>query len=140
MAGRAVGALAAKTGTQLSQNLAKEAKGRLGEALGTVRSAVNRMEREPGPKQLVKLDPAKPRTVPDGQHGDTLFEDKFGLTAALSKGQRIAQSILGPNYIVYHWRPEDVGKILTSSLTGLGSQLAINRPSAGYHPPARGRR
>lgn len=139
VAGRAVGALAAKTGTELSQSLPKQAKGRLGEALGTVRSAVNRLEREPGPKQLVKLDPKKPGTRPDGRSGDILFEDKFGLKAALSKGQKIAQSVLGPNYIVYHWHPEDVGKILSSSLAGLGSHLVSNPPSAGYHPPARNR-
>lgn len=140
VAGRAVGALAAKTGAQLSQSLTKQAKGRLGEALGTVRSAINRMEREPGPKQLVKPDPARRGTVPDGHHGDILFEDKFGLKAALRKGQRIAQSILGPNYIVYHWLPEDIGRILSSSLAGLGSQLANAPPSAGYHPPPRSRR
>jgi hypothetical protein len=122
----------------VSQSLAKQAKGRLGEALGTVRSAVNRMEREPGPKQLVRLDPARPGTIPDGQHGDFLFEDKFGPKAALSKGQRIAQSILGPNYIVYHWLPEDVGKILAAPLSGLGSRLADDRPSVAE--PARSRR
>jgi hypothetical protein len=88
--GRAVGALAAKTGTELSQGLAKQTKGRLGEALGTVRSAVNRMEREPGPMELFKPNPALPGTRPDGRSGDILFEDKFGVKAALRKGQRIA--------------------------------------------------
>ena len=140
VAGRAVGALAAKTGTDLSQSLTKQTKGRLGEALGAVRSAVNRMEREPGPKQLFKADPAGPGTYADGRSGDILFEDKFGVKAALSKGQRFVQSILGPNYIVYHWHPEDVGKILATSLTGLGSALENNRPSVGYRVPPRGRR
>jgi hypothetical protein len=140
VAGRAVGALAGKTGTELSQSLTKQAKGRLGEALGAVRSAVNRMEREPGPKQLFKSDPAQPGTYADGRSGDILFEDKFGLKAALSKGQRIAQSVLGPNYIVYHWLPEDVGKILATPLSGLGSALVNNRLSTGHHAPARGQR
>ena len=90
--------------------------------------------------ELFKPNPALPGTRPDGRSGDILFEDKFGVKAALRKGQRIAQSILGPNYIVYHWHPEDIGKVLATSLTGLGSALANDRPSAGDQAPAQARR
>jgi fermentation-respiration switch protein FrsA (DUF1100 family) len=138
-AGRAIGAVAALGGRQLSQNLSMQAKGRLGESLGAVRSAINRMEREPGPKRLFKPDPAKPGTFADGQSGDILFEDKFGPKAALSAGQRLAQKILGPNYIVYHWHPEDVGKIVALPFTGLAPQLLNWRPAVRHpqSPPAR---
>lgn len=136
MVARGVGALAAKTGTELSQSLTKEAKGPLGEALGTVRSAISRMEREPGPKRLFKPVPGKPGAYPDGRSGNKLFEDKFGPTAVLRAGQLIAQSVLGPNYIVYHWLPEDVGKILSQPLASLAPQL-VNRQPAVHHPHSR---
>lgn len=134
-AGRATGALAGAAGSQLSGNLSPQAKGRLGESLGAVRSAINQMEREPGPKKLFKPEGAKAGTIPDGRSGETLFEDKFGPKATLSTGQRIAQSILGPNYIVYHWLPEDVGKIVALSSMGLASKLASPQPSGYRSPP-----
>jgi hypothetical protein len=133
-AGRAVGALAGLAGRQWSETLSPRAKGRLGETLGAVRSAINQMEREPGPKKLFKPAGWKAGTYPDGRSGDILFEDKFGPHAVLSEGQRIAQRVLGPKYILYHFHPEDVGKIVSLWSTGLAPQLERQQPAA---PPAR---
>lgn len=136
-AGRAVGALAGLAGGQGAQNLSSQTKGRLGETLGAVRSAINQMEREPGPKKLFKPAGWAAGTYPDGRSGATLFEDKFGLKAALSKGQQIAQNVLGPNYIIYHFLPEDVGKILSLPLTGLAPQLLQQQPTGDPAAPSR---
>lgn len=138
-AGRVIGALAGAGGSKLSASLSPQTKGRLGENLGTVRSAINHMEREPGPKKLFKPEGAKAGTVPDGRSIDKLFEDKFGPKAALRTGQRIAKSLLGPNYIIYHWLPEDVGKIIAAPLTSLGSQWMNRRPAGGDKTPPRRR-
>jgi hypothetical protein len=120
--------------------LSRGAKGRLGESLGAVRSAINQMEREPGPKKLFKPKGAKAGTIPDGRSGDKVFEDKFGLKAKLRAGQLIAQGLLSPNYILYHWIPEDVGKIVASPFIGLGSHVAEPSPPAGSRARTQSRR
>jgi hypothetical protein len=135
--GRLIGSAAGLAGRRWSQSLSSQAKGDLGERLGAVRSAINRMEREPGPKKLFKPKGWKAGTYLDGRSGDKLFEDKFGPTAKLSDGQLMAQNTLGPNYIVYHLLPEDIGKIFGLPLTGLAPQLADRQPAGN---PARARR
>lgn len=101
--------------------------------MGAVRSDINRMRRDPGPKQLLKPKGSKIGTIPDGRSGENIFEDKFGLRAALSAGQRIARDTLKRNYTVYHFVPEQVGKIASLPSMGLAPQLANPRPS---HRPA----
>jgi hypothetical protein len=134
-AGRAIGGLAGFAGRQGSRSLSPQAKGWLGESLGTVRSAINHMEREAGPKKLFKPKGWTAGTIPDGRSGDILFEDKFGPKAALSAGQRMAQAVLGPNYVLYHFHPEDVGKILGLPVGGPASRAANQPPTSDRARP-----
>src|SRR5262249_15730312 len=78
----------------------------------------------PGAEKVGGAVEGKPATRPDGKSGDVLFEDKFGPSAALSAGQRVAQTALGPNYVIYHFVPSDVSKILSLPIAGLAPQLA----------------
>jgi hypothetical protein len=129
-AGRLIGSVAGTVGRRWSDSLSPQAKGKLGEALGTVRSAVNHLDRDIGPKELVRPVAGKPGTIPDGRSAETfpknpkLFEDKFGPSARLRPGQRLAQSELGKNYIVYHFVPEHVGRILSLPMSGAAPQFA----------------
>jgi hypothetical protein len=38
------------------------------------------------------------------------FEDKFGVSANLSRNQRLARTVLGPDFRLYHFLPADIGK------------------------------
>jgi hypothetical protein len=73
--------------------------------------------------------------IPDGRSGDILFEDKFGPKATLSAGQRMAQAVLGPNYVLYHFHPEDVGKILGLPVGGPASRAANQPPASDRARP-----
>lgn len=129
-AGRVIGSVAGTVGRTWSDGLSRQAKGKLGEALGTVRSAVNHLDRDFGPKELVRPVAGKPGTIPDGRSAGKfrddpkLFEDKFGPSARLRPGQKLAQSKLGKNYIVYHFVPEHVGRILSLPMSGAAPQFA----------------
>ena len=123
--GRLTTGVASEVGTRLSNGLSSQAKGRLGDRLGALRSDLNGMRIEPGPKKLEYREPGarKGGTFADGRSGDDRFEYKFGPTAALSAGQRAVQALLGDNYHVYHFLPEDVGKILGVPAMGVARQV-----------------
>lgn len=99
------------------------------------RRAVNYMDRDPGPHPLYKPVEGKPRTRPDGKSGDILFEDKFGPSASLSAGQRLARDKLKEKYVIYHFVPEHIAQILSLPTAGLAPQMANPVPA-----PRRGAR
>ncbi len=98
-AGGLLGRVVGSTGQQWSENLAPVAKGQLGETLGNIRSTVNGLPRDWGPKFADPIDGSSKKWVPDGVSGDVRFEDKFGAGAGLSTNQKLAQSALGGNFL-----------------------------------------
>jgi hypothetical protein len=112
VAGNALGGLAARFGTDVSSGLSPRAKGRLGEFMGEVRSTVNGQRREWAPKSRDYL-PDGSYWYPDGRSGSTRFEDKFGYGAELSPNQARAQYMLGPDFQLYRFTPDDVGRLVS---------------------------
>lgn len=111
VAGNVLGGLAARFGAHISNSLSPRAKGKLGEFMGDVRSTVNGQRREWAPKSRDYL-PDGSYWYPDARSGSTRFEDKFGYSAELSPNQTRAQSVLGPDFQLYHFTPDDVGRLL----------------------------
>jgi hypothetical protein len=109
-AGGLFGRFAGNAGEQWSEKLPSKAKGRLGEALGDIRSTVNGLPRDWGPKAAATIAGTRKWWFPDGVSGDVRFEDKFGAKARLSTNQKMAQSALGDNFWLTHLLPEDIGK------------------------------
>lgn len=123
--GRLAGGLGGAIGKHGSNALSSRGKGKLGETLGALRSDLNGMPIEPGPKKLELRTPGarKGGTIADGRSGDVRFEYKFGPKAELTRGQLAAQALLGDKYKVYQFLPEDVGNILSIPALGIGRQL-----------------
>ncbi len=99
-------------GRVASNALAPVLKGKLGEAMGSARSMINGLDREVGPKGRETIGDSRRYWYPDGRSGDVRFEDKFGEGATLSPNQALARDRLGPNFLLYHFLPSDVGRIL----------------------------
>lgn len=112
IAGNLLGGLAGRAGRGASDSLRRGAKGRLGEAMGDVRSTINGNRRELTPKSRDGLADGS-YWYPDGRSGSLRFEDKFGYRAELSPNQVRAQSELGPDFQLYHFTPDDVGRLLS---------------------------
>jgi len=126
-AGRVIAGVAGRYGRDWSNNLSRREKGRLGEAMGAVRSDVNGMKREVGPKTQELIPGTNKRTIPDGRSGDMLFEDKFGYSASLSRNQKLAAEVFGPNYTIYHFVPEDVGNVVALPAAALTPRFVVDR-------------
>ena len=132
---------AGRLGRNASQRLPRNAKGKLGEAMGEVRSTINGERRTWGPKARDPL-PGGGYWYPDGRSGQVRFEDKFGFAAKLSKQQIKAMAALGANFRLNHFTPDDVGGLLGLVAGPAGSHLP-QRPSTdpppANNPPAIGR-
>lgn len=106
IANRAMGAL----GKYGSSALPSKVKGDLGEALSYAKS-VTRDGRLP--KTQIGVDVGGRRTIADQLLGDgSLLEAKFGRWAKLSQAQRAALRKLRDKYLIDHYQPKDVGRIL----------------------------
>jgi hypothetical protein len=121
MAGGIFGGLAGKTGMRAANDLPSSAKGRLGEVMGDVRSTINGQRRAWGPKSRDYLA-GDDYWYPDARSGSARFEDKFGYGAELSPNQARAQSLLGPDFRLYHFTPDDIGGVLSVPAAAVGSQ------------------
>lgn len=138
MAGGLLGRAAGSAGQQWSGNLTRAAKGRLGEALGDIRSTVNGLPRDLARKSADKIAGTSKWWFPDGKSGDVRFEDKFGTKAKLSTNQKMARAALGHNFWLNHFLPEDVGKAASVPAVALRPILPINRlaPDTGGRQPS----
>ena len=122
-AGRVFGGVGGQIGQRWSNGLSSNNKGRLGEAMGRVRSAVNGQFREKGPKVREPIEGTRLRWEPDGLSGLLRFEDKFGPWARLSHNQELARKALRENFILYHFTPDDVARIAGVPSGVLGRQV-----------------
>jgi hypothetical protein len=122
LAGNLLGGLTGRIGTSASNRLSPSSKGRLGEAMGDVRSTVNGQRRVWAPKarDYVSEDDY---WYPDGLRGRLRFEDKFGYGAELSPNQTLAQAALGPDFRLYHFTPDDIGGLVSVPAAAAGAQL-----------------
>lgn len=127
LGGHAIGGVAGELGRRGSDALGKQAKGRLGEALGAVRSAVNGMPREAVPKSLVRIEGTGRSWRPDGRSGGQYFEDKFGYGAGLTTNQRLARKVDPHTFNLYHFIPDDVGAIFAAPGAALGLHIPSDR-------------
>ena len=122
VAGRAAGGI----GTYGSSALSPKWKGHLGEGLSYAKS-IARDGR--APKTQVVREFGKRKTIADQELLDGLLEAKFGRWAKLSAGQKAALRALGAKYIIDHYLPRDVGRIV-----GVGAAVG----AAGRAPDERG--
>ena len=124
IAGNLFGGLAGRIGTSASDGLSSSAKGRLGEAMGDVRSAINGQRRVWTPKSRDYISDDD-YWYPDARSGPVRFEDKFGYGAELSPNQTRAQAALGPDLKLYHFTPSDIGGFVSVPAAAASSQ-AVN--------------
>jgi hypothetical protein len=120
VAGRLFGAGGSRAGVRASDSLPPVTKGMLGEVMGEIRSAANGQKRNWVKKARDYL--SQGYWVPDARRGIQRFEDKFGYKARLSLNQLRAQAELGKNFILYHFTPDDVGRLLSLPTSSLGAQ------------------
>ena len=108
------------------------AKGRLGQAMGDVRSTVNGERRMWAPKSrdYIAPDDYWYPDARDARTGQLRNEDKFGYGAELSPNQTRARTALGPDFRLYHFTPDDVGR-LSSLPAGPAGGLLV-RPDDRY--------
>jgi hypothetical protein len=128
--GAILGGLAGRLGSEASNALSRKAKGNLGEAMGRARSWADWRPRDAMPKRTREPIPGNPNAryiYPDGRRGKTIYEDKFGPTAALSRNQRLMQSAIGDNFYINSFLPRDVGGIVSAPSAMLGGQLGTQR-------------
>ena len=97
--------------------------------MGEFRSGLNGMVREiDASGNIRKVRERVPgydtRWEADGRLGPIRFEDKFGPRARLSDGQELAQQVLRDNFILYHFTPEDVGRIVAQTGTIVATPVA----------------
>jgi hypothetical protein len=117
--------VAGRVGARASNDLPKAAKGLLGEAMGDVRSTVNGERRLWAPKSRDYID-EDTYWYPDGRDARTGLvrpEDKFGYGAKLSPNQAQAQNVLGPDFRLYHFTPDDVGSLSSLPAGPLGARV-----------------
>lgn len=114
VAGNLLGGVMGGGGRAWSNGLSRRAKGRLGEALGEIRSTLNGQRREWRPKFRDEIleEAGGGYWYPDGISGAQRFEDKFEVTADLTPNQIRAQSALGARFTLNRFLPADVGKAM----------------------------
>ena len=113
--------MAGAWGRDSSNALSTANKGRLGEALGELRSRVNLRPREWAPKSRDPL--LDGYWYPDGRSGKIRFEDKFGIGAALTPNQLRAQTDLGADFQLYHFTPADIGSFVGAPAASVSPHL-----------------
>jgi len=122
LASRYVAALPGAAATAYADNLHFTDKGKLGEALGRMRTRLNGDKPLPGGRYYVE---SGGYTRPDHRTGSGLLtEQKFGPSARLSKNQRSAYNELKKRYRVDNWLNRDVGAIVAFPFGLLGRQMA----------------
>lgn len=124
IASNILGGVAGRIGARASNDLPMAAKGRLGEAMGDVRSTVNGERRLWAPKSRDYID-EDTYWYPDARDTRTLrlrTEDKFGYGAELSPNQTQAQSAVGPDFRLNHFTPGDVGSLTSLPAGPFGAQ------------------
>jgi hypothetical protein len=123
--GAAVGEVGGVVGQKWSEGLSVKAKGKLGQALGDLRSRVNGTPRAAGGQHRDYLeDTRRFYWMPDGRSGDLRFEDKFGTSAKLSPNQRRAREVLGEDFRLNHFLPSDIGKAASIPAASAGTGLS----------------
>jgi hypothetical protein len=120
-------------GRRWAENLHWTEKGKLGEQLGRIRTRINGGKPEAGGRK-VEL-PSGAKTVLD-QEADIMpmSEQKFGRTARLSKGQKEAYALFGPeDYRVDHFLPRDIGALYgdPAGVIGYHGLLGADRSPRG---------
>jgi hypothetical protein len=132
LAGRFAGGVPGIAGRAWSNGLSMQEKGVLGEQLGALRNRVN--GRPTGVLAKKSRDAISGQNgkywLPDRQVGDTRYEDKFGYKAELRGNQKLAQSALGPKFVLSHFTPDDIAKLvgLPSALVGTATARALPPP------------
>ena len=127
LAGRYVAAPLGLAGRAWSKGLSISQKGKLGEALGKVRTVAN-FDLPSKIHQKVPIGDGSRSTIADHiTRSGILTEQKFGKYARLSKNQLAALNQFGTNlYRVDHFLPEDVGRLVAYPVGLLGYQAAGN--------------
>lgn len=135
--------VAGRTGqaaTRKVEALPSHTKGRLGEYAGPARAALNGHIARPNRTQ-VRTPITGQRTVPDGiakRSGDDVhLEYKHGSRAKLSKGQLANQAERGANFILYHFMPEDFGKLASAPIGIVAGPVARLAYDQFIKPPPR---
>lgn len=126
IAGNILGGVAGIVGRVGSNALPTVSKGLLGDGIGEIRSRVNLEARDWVPKTSERL--SKGYWYPDGRSGAIRFEDKFGVGATLSPGQKLAQLELGSDFRLYHTLPADIGKVFGLPAATVAPLLLNERP------------
>lgn len=122
---RVMGGVAHALGKYGSSALAPKWKGRLGEGVSLVKSLA-RDGKMPKLQQRIKVGPRQD-TIADQvlEDGAALLEAKFGRWAKLSDPQKAALRQFGPKYLIDHFLPDDVGRVLAIGAgvkAGVGSR------------------
>jgi len=139
LAGNLLAGAAGRAGQRWSNGLSMQAKGKLGEDMGGVRSMMNGEFRASGKAHdPVEVNGRQTYWVPDGRSGDIRFEDKFGPSARLSPNQRAARNVLGDNFRLNSFLPADVGNIFATPLLSTPPLLVTAGVPAGNPPGAAG--
>lgn len=127
--GNLLGGIAGVAGRAWADKLPQPAKGPLGEALGDMRSTINGRRRVSSPKARDEIyeDQVKPYWYPDGRSGPVRFEDKFGVSAELSRNQLLAQKVRADNFQLYHFLPADVGRAAAVPAAAAAPHLTSSR-------------
>lgn len=128
LAGGHVAAPFGFAGRRYSDGLSAAEKGKLGEALGRVRSRVNGEVPIGGGKRLL-VDGGRRYTVLDQETASGLMsEQKFGRSIrGLSRNQQAAFNENPGRYRVDHFLPRDVGAAFALPFGLLGSQQALDK-------------
>jgi hypothetical protein len=130
VAGSTIGLLGHFVGTQASNSLAWRDKGQFGEWLARQTSNILGDDITPPPENSSRyagIDVSGGKTIPDLVTDQGPVEAKFGRSARLSKRQGEAFNELD-NYHVYHFLPEDIGRI-TGGLLAIGAQPQMSQPA-----------
>lgn len=133
--GNLLGGAGGVVGRNGSNALSMTAKGKLGEALGWTRGAVNGELRTLGPKKRVYIPNSQKHFYPDATanspksvSGVKYYEDKFGRKPSLSSNQKLAQGRFGPDFVLNHFTPADIGKLIGLPAAAAAPQGARKRP------------
>ncbi|MDB5441054.1 MAG: hypothetical protein JWM33_3481, partial [Caulobacteraceae bacterium] len=119
--------IAGVAGRNGSNLLPGKVKGQLGGFMGGVRSGINQMEREGGRQYRDPIKETGKYWYPDGRSGQMRFEDKFGVSAGLSKNQKLAQRALKKDFQLYSFVPADIGKIVGTPAAAAAPQFMRGR-------------
>lgn len=121
--GRVAGGLTGAAGKYGSTLLSPRSKGQLGEALSLAKTIAREGKI---PRTQVPIAVGGRTTIADQVTRDGLLEAKFGRWAKLTEAQLAAAKVYGDKYMVDHFQPDDVGRIL-----GLGASVTAGSTRDG---------